>query len=93
MLNPVLWRPAPYAPPLQQRSASHAIGQAPTSAPSISLVDSPGLALAIDLAAVTTSAYLAYGYGKVHSPMSTVFLLLATAIGVKALHDLSRMNA
>ncbi len=94
-MNAIAWRPAPYAPPLRTPfTGERALGQAPAVPGSQSLMDSPLLALATDVVAAAASGYLAYGYSRTHeSTLSTVWLVLATAMTVKALHDVARLNA
>jgi hypothetical protein len=88
------WRATPYAPPRKNPFGERALGQTPVVPGSVSLMDSPLLALSTDVVAAAGSGYLAYGYSKLQSStMSTIWLVVATAMTVKALHDLSRLNA
>lgn len=92
-MNTLAWRAAPYAPSRKNPFGERALGQGPSVPGSASLMDSPLLALSTDIVAVAGSGYLAYGYSKLQSSWSTVWLVVATAAAVKALHDLSRLNA
>lgn len=94
-MNAISWRPAPYAPPLKTPfTGERALGQGPVIPGSVSLMDSPLLALSTDVVAAAGSGYLSYGFAKTNNPTwSTVWLVVATAMTVKALHDLSRLNA
>lgn len=92
-MNQISWRPAPYMPPKTPFGGERALGQGPAVPGSVSLMDSPFLAFSTDVVAAAGSGYLAYGYSKLHSPWSTLWLVVATAMTVKALHDLSRLNA
>lgn len=94
-MNPISWRPTPYGIPHKTPYTSErALGQGPGVPGSVSLMDSPFLALSTDVVAAAGSGYLAYGYSKLHSQTwSTIWLVVATAMTVKALHDLSRLNA
>lgn len=93
-MNPISWRPAPYAPQKPPYTGERTLGQGPAVPGSVSLMDSPFLALSTDIVAAAGSGYLAYGYSKLQSqPWTTIWLVVATAMTVKALHDLSRLNA
>lgn len=76
------WRPAPFNP-------IAGMGQAQGSA----FLDDPMLATAFDLVATGTSGYVAWGMARANSPWMPFWLVLATAMGVKTLHDLSRVKS
>lgn len=76
------WRPAPFNPVM-------AMGQAQGSA----FLDDPTLATVFDLVATGTSGYLAWGMAKAQSPWMPFWLALSVAMGVKTLHDLSRLKS
>lgn len=91
-ITPISWRAAPYAPP-KTPFAPQRLGQSQASVAN-AFMDSPGLAFGVDIVAAAGSGYLAYGFSKLgNSTWSTVWLVAATAAAVKALHDLSRLNA
>jgi hypothetical protein len=95
-MKAISWHPAPYSPPLGTPfTGERALGQTPAVPGSVTLIDSPLLALSADVVAAVASGYLAYGYARTgSSPVaSTVWLVVATAMTVKALHDASRLNA
>lgn len=84
------WRPAPFqAYPTPFRSK---MGQLPSVPASTALLDDPLLAATVDIVATSTSAYLAWGMAKAQSPWAPLWLVLATAMGVKTLHDFSRVK-
>jgi len=62
---------------------------------STTLLDSPLLALATDVTAASASAYLAFNLGRLDPPSgwSTFWWIVSAAAGIKALHDLARLNA
>jgi hypothetical protein len=83
------WRPAsiahkqtPFQPALRmgQQGAADAFFNDPT------------LAVATDVVATAASGYLAYGMAKVDGPWTTFWLVVSVAMGVKTLHDFSRMK-
>lgn len=88
------WSPVPYVPPPAQYQALRpkALGEV-TVSPSATILDSPLLALATDVTAAGASAYLAYNLGKLGSGWATLWWIVATAAGIKGLHDLARLNA
>lgn len=87
------WSPAPHRPlPSPYRTR---IGQATAPAEPRKpnpFFDSPLLALVTDASAAGMSAYLAWGLGKAGNTWSTFFWVLSAAMGMKALHDLSRVK-
>jgi hypothetical protein len=66
-----------------------AMGQAQGSA----FLEDPTLATVFGAVVTGTSAYLAWGTGKANSPWMPFWLVLATAMGVKTLHDLSKVSS
>ena len=90
------WRPVPYVPPSAHYEAVRpkALGEVTVPA-STTLLDSPLLALATDVTAVSASAYLAFNLSRLDPPSgwATFWWIVAAASGVKALHDLARLNA
>src|SRR5258708_4145329 len=94
------WAPAPYSPArkdIGQQAPAPApvpavVGEV-TVSPSATILDSPLLALATDVTAAGASAYLAYNLGKLGSGWATLWWIVATAAGIKGLHDLARLNA
>lgn len=55
-------------------------------------LESPLVALATDAVAIGSSAFLAWGLGKVDSKWATFWWIVAVGTAVKGLHDLSRMK-
>lgn len=100
MRSQMLWRPAPYAPPRQPFADQRSLGQTPVRG-SEAFLASPLLALGTDIVGASAAAYLSYGFGSpspttgqtINKPMSIVWLAIATALAMKALHDFSRTNA
>jgi hypothetical protein len=96
------WRPIPYAPPPAPYQAVRPkkLGEV-TVAPSTTILDSPLLALSTDVVAALAGGYLAWSLGAagprgeapVSPTWSTIWWVVAAAAGIKALHDLSRLNA
>lgn len=86
------WRPAPLAIPRTPYQATRRMGQAAPQG-SVAFLDDPLLAASLDVVATGTSAYLAWGMAKAQSPWAPLWLVLATAMGVKALHDFSRIKS
>lgn len=86
------WSPMRYVPPpaAYQALRTPALGEV---SPSSTILDSPLLSLATDVTAAGASAYLAYGLGKLGSGWATFWWIASAAAGIKALHDLARVNA
>lgn len=87
------WRPAPLSIQKTPFKAIRPLGQTPAAQGSVVFLDDPLLAATLDVMATGTSAYLAYGLAKAHNPWAPLWLVLATAMGVKALHDFSRIKS
>lgn len=85
------WRPASYAPK-NPFNVERLMGQVGATGGSNALLDDPVLAATFDVVAAGTAAYVAYGMYKAHSPWLPLWLTLGTAMGVKALHDFSRIK-
>lgn len=98
------WRPVPYGSlhkhPFGPRLAQAApVPGAPKG--SESFLESPLLALGTDVVGVALTGYLSWGLAKrdpstrepYNKPMSVFWLVMATVLGMKALHDASRLNA
>lgn len=90
------WSPARYVPPAAQYQAVRpkTLGEVTVPA-STTLLDSPLLALATDVTAASASAYLAFNLGRLDPPSgwATFWWIVSAAAGIKALHDLARLNA
>lgn len=88
------WSPVRYVPPPAHYQAlrTKTLGEV-TVAPSTTILDSPLLSLATDVTAAGASAYLGYGLNKLGSGWATFWWIAAAAAGIKALHDLARLNA
>ncbi len=96
------WRPIPYAPPRVPHQAVRPklLGEVTVPA-STTILDSPLLALSTDVVAALAAGYLAFSLGKegdkgqapISPTWSTFWWIIATAAGIKMLHDLSRLNA
>jgi hypothetical protein len=84
------WRPAPLQMQRSPYKATREMGQVQNS---VAFLDDPLLAVSFDVLATGTSAYLAYGMTKAQSAWAPLWLVLATAMGVKTLHDLSRTRS
>lgn len=77
------WSPAPY---LGVR-----LSQAPAPSATDQFLASPSAALVTDIAAMTVAGFLAYRYLSQNNSWSTLWLVVATAAAVKALHDGKRV--
>lgn len=86
------WAPMRYVPPpaLYQATRPKVLGEV---SPSSTLLDSPLLSFTTDVVASGASAFLAYGLGKANSGWATFWWIASAAAGIKALHDLARLNA
>lgn len=90
------WSPVRYVPPPVTFSDRRPVlGEVAPAA----VLESPLLSLGTDIVAVGASAYLAYGLSAEAAAQgrttgwSTFWWIAAAAVGVKALHDLARLNA
>lgn len=96
MNNKLLWRAAPYAPPPQVKTLGQVVSKG-----SEAFLSSPTLAFAVDLTGVLTAGWVSSKLGSkskitgepINKAMSVFWVVVATGLGMKALHDLSRMNA
>lgn len=95
------WRPATYAPPRPSYKADRSLGQAVPLRGSEAFLASPALALATDFIGVVAAGYLSYGLAQpskttgapINKTMSVIWLVIASGLAMKGLHDFSRVNA
>jgi hypothetical protein len=84
------WRPAAPAPIRTPFQMTARMGQ-PTATDAF--FNDPTLAAMTDVVATATSGYLAWGMSKAQNPWSTFWLVVSVAMGVKTLHDFSRIKS
>ncbi len=85
------WRPAPIARMQTPFQTTPKMGQ--QQSPTDAFFNDPTLAAVTDLIATGTSGYLAWGMNKADdAPWATFWLVVAVAMGVKTLHDFSRIK-
>jgi hypothetical protein len=84
------WRPAVTRLPSPYTGARHpaTLGQEKGLE---AFARSPVTALVMDVVAVGTTGFLAWGLGAVKNPWSTFWWVVSAGAAMKALHDLSRV--